>query len=146
MGALATLISRAITEGLVSAGGTLGHLPVLPGVSVSGAAAPPSTVAPIPPTSSLPPARGELYSSRGSFRGWVFVFVGVTNRRAPVSTTHSGEGVTLPGGRLAHGKGEVGRWVSAGRGKRRGSGGQSQFGSDGGQLSIVAQNWWSSQS
>ena len=40
----------------------------------SGAAAPPSTVAPIPPTSSLPPARGELYSSRGSFRGGGFFF------------------------------------------------------------------------
>ena len=75
MGALATLISRAVAEGLVAAGGTLGHLPVLPGVSDSGAAAPPSTVAPTPPTSSLPPARGELYSSRGSFRGGGLLFV-----------------------------------------------------------------------
>ena len=68
MGALATLISRAVTKGMVAAGGALGQPSVLPGIGTSGVTPAPSSVAPTPSSSSLPAARGELYSSSGSFR------------------------------------------------------------------------------
>ena len=53
----------------MAAGGALGRPSILPGVGTSGVAPAPSTVALIPSTSSFPAARGELYSSSGSFRG-----------------------------------------------------------------------------
>ena len=68
----------------------------------------------------------------GASGGWVWCDVS----EAPIHVTQWFKG-NSPRGRLAHGKREVGRWVSAGRGRGRANGGQSQFESGGGQLSIV---------
>ena len=70
----------------------------------------------------------------GASGGWVRCDVS----EGPIHVTQWFKG-NSPKVRLAHGKREVGRWVSAGRGRGRAYGGQSEFGSGGSQLPIVAQ-------
>ena len=59
MGALAALISRAVAEGMVAVG-TVGRAPPTPVVSSASLDLPVSGVASVPPTSTHPPASGEL--------------------------------------------------------------------------------------